>query len=61
VLANIQGHSEITRVFLHVQEGNDDALRFYTKAGFESEGVVEGYFPALAPSNATLMALAITH
>jgi len=61
VLSNIKDHAEIIRVFLHVQEGNDDAVRFYERAGFTVEGVVEGYFPALTPSNAKLMSLAVKH
>ncbi len=61
VLSNIKGHSEISRVYLHVQHGNDDAVRFYERAGFKSEGTVEGYFPALTPSDAYMMSLSIEH
>lgn len=57
VLGNCAAHPTLRRVYLHVHEGNEDAQRFYERAGFAKEGVVADYFPRLSPPNAVIMTL----
>ena len=44
VLVAVAKRSEIKEVYLHVWTGNDDALSFYKKFGFEVGEKIEGYY-----------------
>jgi ribosomal protein S18 acetylase RimI-like enzyme len=46
----------ITRIRLHVQTSNEDAIRFYTaKFGFVHDGTVTNYYPRLDPPDCHLL------
>eukprot|EP01115_Flamella_aegyptia_P002817 TRINITY_DN14066_c0_g1_i1.p1 TRINITY_DN14066_c0_g1~~TRINITY_DN14066_c0_g1_i1.p1 ORF type:complete len:152 (-),score=15.18 TRINITY_DN14066_c0_g1_i1:315-770(-) len=40
-------HPEVHSIYLHVQEGNDSALAFYQKFGFEITGEDDNYYSQL--------------
>lgn len=40
---------DVTRIYLHVQEGNEDALRFYARFGFQISHKVVGYYRRINP------------
>ncbi|GFH28144.1 N-acetyltransferase domain-containing protein, partial [Haematococcus lacustris] len=40
---------------VHVQEDNEDALRFYRAAGFQVAETVKNYYPRLDPPDALLL------
>ncbi|CAN8061845.1 unnamed protein product [Agarophyton chilense] len=42
---------DIVDVYLHLQDGNEDALRFYTRYGFEITEYIQGYYRRLDPPN----------
>eukprot|EP00199_Chlamydomonas_sp_CCMP681_P003056 CAMPEP_0119109078 /NCGR_PEP_ID=MMETSP1180-20130426/17156_1 /TAXON_ID=3052 ORGANISM="Chlamydomonas cf sp, Strain CCMP681" /NCGR_SAMPLE_ID=MMETSP1180 /ASSEMBLY_ACC=CAM_ASM_000741 /LENGTH=159 /DNA_ID=CAMNT_0007094789 /DNA_START=68 /DNA_END=547 /DNA_ORIENTATION=- len=45
----------LKELVVHVQEGNDDAIRFYKAAGFEVKEIVQDYYKNLTPCNALLL------
>ncbi len=48
--------SPIVEAFLHVQVGNDDALRFYASLGFErAPGVFPAHYVGVEPNDALLL------
>ena len=48
--------TNITDMYAHVWEANDDALEWYTRRGFTiEEGIVEGYYRRLKPSGARIV------
>ncbi|KAI0558195.1 GCN5-related N-acetyltransferase family protein [Gracilaria domingensis] len=42
---------DVVDIYLHLQEGNDDALRFYERYGFQVTEYVRGYYRRLDPPN----------
>ena len=46
---------DMVEVYLHVQEGNDEAVRLYSKFGFAAVGECPGYYTRVEPANATLL------
>lgn len=40
---------DVGEIYLHVQDGNDDALRFYRKCGFAVKERLEGYYKRIGP------------
>ncbi|XP_063716883.1 N-alpha-acetyltransferase 50-like [Symsagittifera roscoffensis] len=46
---------DVEAVYLHVQLGNDSALEFYKKEGFEITNTVEGYYKRIEPSSAYVL------
>lgn len=42
-------------MYLHVQVGNDEAVKFYQGFGFEKGPVVENYYQRLDENNAYLI------
>mmetsp|Transcript_10830 Transcript_10830/g.29023 ORF Transcript_10830/g.29023 Transcript_10830/m.29023 type:complete len:213 (+) Transcript_10830:27-665(+) len=52
-LQRTQPHVEL--VYLHVQLGNDDALRFYQRHGFERQRTQHNYYARLDPPHAHVL------
>ena len=50
---------EITKVVLHVQQGNDRAVKFYQKFGFKVVDVIENYYMKIQPRSAVLLELGL--
>lgn len=48
---------EAAEAYLHVQQGNDDALRFYARHGFEVGETVENYYRRIDPPHAVVLRL----
>ncbi|GFH25117.1 N-acetyltransferase domain-containing protein [Haematococcus lacustris] len=46
---------EVETAAVHVQEDNEDALRFYRAAGFQVAETVKNYYPRLDPPDALLL------
>ena len=51
----------VAYIELHVQEGNNDALAFYGKHGYEKKELVENYYQKVKPSSAHRLTKEITH
>ncbi|KAI8053792.1 acyl-CoA N-acyltransferase [Syncephalis plumigaleata] len=47
--------TSISEIYLHVQEGNDDALDFYKKRGFIVSESVSGYYTQIQPDTAYVL------
>lgn len=43
------------RMYAHVQQGNEDALRLYRKFGFKEKETVENYYRRLRPPHAIIV------
>lgn len=41
---------DVVDIYIHVQEGNEDALRFYSRYGFEITEKIEGYYKRIEPA-----------
>ncbi|KAH8695052.1 hypothetical protein BGW36DRAFT_299738 [Talaromyces proteolyticus] len=55
-VSSLVKHYNIRTVTAHVQETNDDALKWYTSRGFYIEdGVVQGYYRRLNPGGARIV------
>lgn len=39
----------ISEIYLHVQTNNEDAIKFYTKFGFEITGTIQNYYTNISP------------
>lgn len=50
---------DVVDVYLHVQEGNDEALRFYEKYGFRVAEKLMGYYKRIEPANCYVVRKAI--
>ena len=46
---------QVKKMRLHVQAGNDAALQFYKKHGFEVKEELKGYYTELDPSDCFLL------
>jgi len=46
-------------VYLHVQEGRDDAVAFYKKHGFEEGETVQNYYKRADPPHAIILRKAL--
>ena len=46
---------DVESIYLHVQLGNDSALEFYKKYGFEITATVNGYYKRIEPSSAYIL------
>lgn len=42
---------DVSEVYLHVQDGNDDALRFYRSQGFDVTEKLFGYYKRIEPAD----------
>lgn len=52
---------EIAFIELHVQQGNDEALKFYLKHGYTNEQLVENYYQKVTPAAAHRLRKTIVH
>lgn len=52
--------ADVVDVYLHVQEGNDDALRFYKGYGFEVKEKLVGYYKRIEPADCLIVRKAIS-
>lgn len=50
----------IFEAYLHVQDNNDDAVRFYSKFGFSVTGREENYYKRLDPPHALILSKTLT-
>ena len=48
-------HPEVKRVYLHVQEGNEEAFSFYRSFGFSVGESVPDYYQKVQPSAASIV------
>ena len=48
-------YARVKEVYLHVQEGRDDAVAFYKKYGFEEGEVVKDYYKRADPPHAIIL------
>jgi N-alpha-acetyltransferase 50 len=55
VLASLDKHPNVVRVYLHVHTVNETALAFYSKFGFVSGGVIADYYKKITPPDAVLL------
>jgi len=46
---------KVNGIYLHVQEGNEGALRFYSRYGFKEERFIEKYYRSVLPSGAHVL------
>lgn len=46
---------EVARIYLHVQENNDDAIEFYKKQGFAVTERAENYYVRIEPPHAVIV------
>lgn len=53
--AVVDGQSDVTEIYAHVWEKNEDALEWYRGRGFEIGDRIEGYYRRLRPSGAVLV------
>lgn len=49
----------VSRVYAHVQEGNEDALRLYRRAGFAVTGYAKNYYRHVEPPHAHVVEYAL--
>lgn len=49
VVEAASAQSDIKEVYLHVWTSNDDAVRFYTRNGFEVSQTLPGYYRGISP------------
>ncbi|RKP24159.1 acyl-CoA N-acyltransferase, partial [Syncephalis pseudoplumigaleata] len=54
-LEQCKADPSVAEIYLHVQEGNDDALNFYKKRGFTVTETVAGYYTQIEPSTAYVL------
>ncbi|KAJ9511135.1 acyl-CoA N-acyltransferase [Haematococcus lacustris] len=54
-LAGVADDPAVETAAVHVQEDNEDALRFYRAAGFQVAETVKNYYPRLDPPDALLL------
>lgn len=47
--------ADVVDVYLHVQEGNEDALRFYKGYGFEVKEKLVGYYKRIEPADCLII------
>jgi ribosomal protein S18 acetylase RimI-like enzyme len=52
---------DVSYIELHVQQGNDDALAFYAKHGYNNIELVENYYQKVTPSAAHRLTKTVTH
>lgn len=55
----LKGDKKIKTIYLHVQEGNDEALNFYKNKGYVVESKIEDYYKNVKPTSAFLLQKAI--
>ncbi|KAI9226868.1 MAG: N-alpha-acetyltransferase 50, NatE catalytic subunit [Piptocephalis tieghemiana] len=53
-------YPSLSQVFLHVQEGNEEALEFYKSHGFIDFGLEKDYYLNVSPSNAHILAKSLS-
>ena len=46
---------DVYDIYLHVQEGNEDALQFYQKYGFEVSEKIEKYYMGISPPDCLIV------
>lgn len=51
--------ADVVDIYLHVQEGNDEALRFYEGYGFEVKEKLGGYYKRIEPSDCYIVRKAV--
>jgi N-alpha-acetyltransferase 50 len=61
VLASLDKHPNVVRVFLHVHTANETAQAFYSKFGFVSGGVIADYYKKISPPDAVLLERSTGH
>lgn len=54
-LLHICKEKELERILLDVRAGNEAAIAFYQKNGFETDGIRKGYYAGVEPEDALLM------
>lgn len=51
--------ADVVDIYLHVQEGNDEALRFYEGYGFQVKEKLLGYYKRIEPANCYIVRKAV--
>ncbi|KAK9762815.1 N-alpha-acetyltransferase 50 [Basidiobolus ranarum] len=55
ILKECEKEKNIRKIYLHVQTGNEEALKFYEKFGFIKSHLVEHYYRRIQDSNAFVL------
>ena len=55
ILENIKKDKEFKYIYLHIQVGNDSALSFYKKYGFEITETLEKYYEDIEPADCYIL------
>jgi hypothetical protein len=61
VLAAVEFDANICEAYLHVQTSNEEALRFYAKAGFDITDTIRNYYKRLEPPDCHVLTLRLPH
>ena len=60
VMSLTQDVANVSAVYLHVQVGNDEALKFYRHHGFEVSETAKDYYKNVTPTDAHVLRKTIT-
>merc|ERR1712166_421628 len=55
IIEKCNEEAEVKQIYLHVQQGNDDAVNFYAKFGFEVGDEVKDYYKRIDPPHAIIL------
>ena len=56
ILETVEGNSNISKISLHVQVSNEDAIRYYTgRYGFKKVVLIQNYYQRLEPPHCYLL------
>ena len=57
VLKEVKKDKEIKYIYLHIQVGNNTAMEFYKKYGFEISETIQNYYTDIQPSDCHVLKL----
>lgn len=57
ILKEVKKEKSIKYIYLHVQVGNNTAIKFYEKYGFVNKEKIEGYYTDIQPADCYLLRL----
>jgi N-alpha-acetyltransferase 50 len=57
VLEQVKKDKSVKYIYLHIQVGNETAMGFYKKYGFEVSETLKGYYTDIEPSDCHILKL----